>query len=182
MNYTKYYNLEGYLFEDVHYRFHSDGYLGAFDFFSIVIWKANRAKSKIATKLLAKDPQGRRNLESICRDLTSELYKASDDKERLRRLMKDWNFALPMASAILSVLWPDNFTVYDYRVRERIPGFPNLVNLTDFEKIWNGFIAYKEKVVETAPKDLSLRDKDKYLWGESSALQLEQNIRQLFSK
>ena len=70
----RYYDLERYLFEDVHQRFHIDHSIGAFDFCSIVIWKANRAKSKIARKLLAKDPMGRRDLEVIVRTLTASLY------------------------------------------------------------------------------------------------------------
>ena len=109
MDYLKYYNLEQYLFEDVHQRFHSEHSLGAFDFFSIVIWKANRAKSKIALKLLAYGPERKRDLEAIVRTLTSALYNCSNHKERLRLLMVDWKFAVPMASAILSV-WR-----WDYR-------------------------------------------------------------------
>ena len=34
----------------------------------------------------------------------------------MRILIEDWAFRLPMASAILTVLYPDSFTVYDIRV------------------------------------------------------------------
>jgi hypothetical protein len=146
-DYLKYYALERFLFEEVHQRFHADHSLGAFDFFSIVIWKANRAKSRIARKLLTRDAAGRHNLEAISRTLTAALYNAPNHKERLRLLIKEWDFALPMASAILSVCWPEDFTVYDYRVRQRLAGFPELNNLTDFEKIWKGFNEYKAKSI-----------------------------------
>jgi hypothetical protein len=179
-DYLKYFDRERYLFEDVHQRFHTEHSLGAFDFFTIIIWKANRARSKIALKLLAKDPEGRRDLDAICRTLTASLYIAPNHKERLRLLVKDWNFALPMASATLTVCWPEDFTVYDYRVRERLVGFPKLNNSTDFEKVWEGFNEYKAKVSEIAPAELSLRDKDRYLYGKSIALQLNENIRLLF--
>ena len=179
-DYLKYYDLEHYLFEDVHQRFHAEHSLGAFDFFSIIIWKANRAKSKIARKLLDKGPKSRRDLDATCRTLTASLYNAPNHKERLRLLMKDWKFALPMASAILSVCWPEDFTVYDYRVRELLVGFPELNNLTDFEKIWKGYKEYKAKVLEIEPAELNLRDKDRYLWGKSTALQLNEDIRLLF--
>jgi hypothetical protein len=181
-NYLKYYNLESFLFEDVHKRFHTDHSLGAFDFFSIIIWKANRAKSRIALKLLAVDPKGRRDLECIVRTLTSALYKCENEKERLRLLMLDWKFALPMASAILSVCWPDEFTVYDYRIRERLGGFPDLNHLTNFEQIWSGFTRYQGEVCKLAPAKLSLRDKDRFLWGESLALQLNEDIKTLFHR
>jgi len=107
-------------------RFHAEHSLGAFDFFSIIIWKANRAKSKIARRLLKEERKGKRDLETRCRALTKSLYNASDQKERLRLLIKDWGFALPMASAILAICWPEEFTVYDYRVRDQIKGFPKL--------------------------------------------------------
>jgi hypothetical protein len=179
-DYLKYYNLEGYIFEDAHQRFHTEHSMGAFDLFSIIIWKANRAKSKIALKLLAHDPAGRRDLEAIARTLTASLYEAQDHKERLRLLMKDWKFALPMASSILSVCYPEDFTVYDYRVRELLDNFPHINNLIDFEKIWTGYNEYKMKVSQLAPIELNLRDQDRYLWGKSTALQLEADIRQLF--
>ena len=44
----RYYDLETYLFVDVASRFNEHGKLDAFDLFSIIIWKANRAKSKLA--------------------------------------------------------------------------------------------------------------------------------------
>jgi hypothetical protein len=178
-DYLRYFDLETYIFEDVHQRFHAEHSLGAFDLFSIVIWKANRAKSKIALKLLALDPEGRRDLEDIARALTASLYKAPCHKERLRILMKDWKFALPMASSILSACYPEDFTIYDYRVRELIGGFPNLNHLADFEKIWAGYNEYKARVSQLAP-GFTFRDRDKYLYGKSKALQLEADIRRLF--
>ncbi len=65
--------------------------------------------------------------------------------------MKDWNFALPIASVILSACWPGEFPVYDYRVLELLIGFPELKNLSDFEKIRYGYNQYKAKVSEAAP-------------------------------
>ena len=49
LDYQRYYDLETFLFEDVNRRFRDNGSIGAFEFFSIVIWKANRAKSITAT-------------------------------------------------------------------------------------------------------------------------------------
>lgn len=65
MNYCRYYDLETFLFEDVTKRFDDDGSIGAFDLFSIVIWKANRAKSKTAKRLrnLAKPGE---TLDALC--------------------------------------------------------------------------------------------------------------------
>jgi hypothetical protein len=80
----------------------------------------------------------------------------------------------------LTVCWPQDFTVYDYRVRTRLKNFPELNNLSDFEKIWSGYSDYKARVFESVPSVANLRDKDRYLWGESAALQLKKDIKQLF--
>ena len=76
IDFLRYYNLESYLFEDVRRRFHEKGAIGAFDFFSIVIWKANRAKSKIARRLVDRDSQKRAELDPIAQDLTRSLHDA----------------------------------------------------------------------------------------------------------
>jgi hypothetical protein len=169
----KYYDLEQYLFEDVRAAFHRDGYLSAFDFFSIVIWKANRAKSKVAERLTNKRED--RDLKSAVRELTAALYKASDGRERLRVLC-DWKFRLPMATAILTVLWPDEFTVYDIRVCSSLERFHELANQTKFDRVWAGYVTFVEAVREAAPAGLSLRDKDRYLWAKSAMGQLEQDL------
>jgi len=43
----KLYNIERYLFEQVHPRFRNEGTLEPFDFFAIVVWKSNRARTKV---------------------------------------------------------------------------------------------------------------------------------------
>ncbi len=95
-------------------------------------------------------------------------------------LIKDWGFALPMASAILAVCWPEEFAVDDYRVRDQIEGFPKS-NTGNFEKLWEGYQDYKARVSRLVPTGLSLRDKDRYLYGRSNALQLEEDIQRSFN-
>lgn len=180
VDYLKYFDREHYLFDEVCSRFHAEHSLGAFDFFSIVIWKANRAKSKIARRLLKQEMKGKRNLDDRCRALTKSLYDAPDHKERLRLLLMEWGFALPMASAILAVCWPHDFTVYDYRVRDQLEGFAKL-STGNFEKLWTHYQEYKIRVIKQAPNRLTLRDKDRYLYGKSNALQLQNDIRLSFN-
>ena len=168
----RYYDLEAYLLNDVRLRFHAHGFLGAFDFFSIVIWKANRAKTHVARRLLNRDPKHRVTLEPIVRDLTRSLHRARSDEERMRVLLQDWGFALPMASAILAILWPDAFTVYDVRVCDQLGRFGQLVNRTKFESGWEGYRAYREAVRSAVPGLLALRDADRYLWAKSARDQM----------
>jgi hypothetical protein len=182
IDYLRYYDLETYLFEDVHRRFQIEGSLSAFDFFSIVIWKANRAKSKVARRLLVKAPEKVADLDVIVGDLTKALFEAETPRERLRILMEDWGFFLPMASAVLSVLWPDSFTVYDVRACDQLGQYHQLANWTRFDRIWRSYRQFRDAVLAAGPEGLSLRDTDRYLWGRSTALQLRDDIARRFIK
>lgn len=177
MDFRSYYHLESYLFTTVTSRFKSQGYIDAFDFFCIIIWKAERAKSKIAKKLL----KNGKDLDRTACALTWGIAQRPNAKERLRALFSV-GFRLPMSSAILTVLYPEEFTVYDDRVCGVLGGFHKLKNLTNFDNIWEGYQEFKGKVEDSAPGDLSLRDKDRYLWGKSFYEQLREDIQTGFKK
>lgn len=176
-SFLKYYNQENYILTDVRDNFIRQGYLNAFDFFCIIIWKANRAKSKIANRLLDKN----KDLEQSVHELTSKIFKASGDKEKLKVLLEDYLLRLPTASAILSILYPDNFTIYDVRVCDTFPNFKGLDNKSNFEDKWLGYKAFIECVREYGPQDLSLRDKDRLLWGKSFYEQLTNDVKSNFA-
>src|SRR5947209_10390326 len=104
----QFYTLESYLFNTVHRRCAEQGHLGAFDFFCIVIWKANRAKTKVAKRLLA---DSTKTLDEVVVELTKAIAAQKTPKDKMRLLMfGEIRFRLPMASAILTVLYPDEFT------------------------------------------------------------------------
>jgi hypothetical protein len=178
-DYRKFYDLENYLFEEVSRRFSELGYLKAFDFFCIVIWKANRSKSKIAKRLLSK---GHHDLNSAVVSLTKSLADAPDNEGRMKILIKDWGFLLPMASAILTVLYPLSFTIYDVRVCEELKDFDKLQNKTNFDSLWSGYESFIDAVKKIGPSEYSLRDKDRWLWGKSFSQQLDQDIAEKFQK
>ncbi|MEK4449429.1 MULTISPECIES: hypothetical protein [Paenibacillus] len=180
MDYLEQYNQEAYIFDVVRKRFAKQGFLKAYDFFFIIIWKANRAKSKVAKNLMKSNQY--ESLDDAVRVLTESIGKTPDHKDKLRILISDWKFRLPIASAILSVLYPNDFTIYDVRVCEQLNDFHSLNHKGNFEVIWTGYLAYKRKVELTEPVGLSLRDKDRYLWGKSFSKQLEDDIRNCFGK
>jgi hypothetical protein len=177
-NYIDYYDLEKYLFDTVRTTFQKEKQLNAFDFFCIIIWKANRAKSKIANLLLKKG----KDLPEQVKQLTSQIYNIKSINDKLSALMKDWGFRLPMASAILTVLYPDHFTIYDTRVCDILNKHKHIDNRKTFDSKLKGYLEYLEDVKNAEPKFLSLRDKDRYLWGKSFAEQLKKDIATSFHK
>lgn len=182
MDYLKLYDLERYLFDDVRASFEQNNKLSAFDFFCIIIWKANRAKSKVARKLVAKGGNATNNLDTLVERLTSAIAKAADDKARMRILIEDWAFRLPMASAVLTVLYPESFTVYDVRVCYELQNHHNVQNKTLFNDLWDGYQEYIADVKKREPTVAALRNKDRTLWARSFEKQLNDDISTLFKK
>jgi hypothetical protein len=179
-----FYWLEQYLFDDVRRRFLADKQLGAFDFFSIIIWKSNRSKSKVAHRL-RDDYKKYGDLEAIVRTLTSSLAGASD---RLACIMTEWGFQLPLASAVLTVLWPDEFTIFDVRACEALKGlakedFSKLASRTYSPALATDYRRFVDAVRSVEAEGLTnLRDKDRYLWGKSASDQLVRDIASGFAK
>lgn len=163
---------------DVQKSFTKNGHLNAFEFFCIIIWKANRAKTKIFNRLIGSEP----DIEKVVFKLTSAIHSAKKDNEKLRILMFDFGFRLPMASAILAILYPENFTVYDYRVCETLDKYKNIHNIKNFEKLSTQYFEFVESVKLLAVKHGSLRDTDRFLWGKSFHAQLTSDLKQNFAK
>ena len=181
--YSKYADLADYVFGEVRQNFEKRKNLTTVDFFSIIIWKANRAKSKIARRILENPNISKaKNLDSRVKAISENIYSASGPKERLKYLITNCSFRLPMASAILSVLYPDEFTIYDVRVCEELGRYKNLKNKTNFERLWEGYLAYKADVIKKAPNGYTFRQADQYLWGKSFYQQLKKDISNNFVK
>jgi hypothetical protein len=178
-DFLNYYGLENHLFGTVSKNYQMTKTVSAFDFFCIIIWKANRAKSKVANRLL-NEAKGHKNLDSAVSALIKEISSQADMKNRLRVIMDEWGFRLPMASAILTVLYPDDFTIYDVRVCEVLGDFQDAQHKKPFDNLWTRYEEYVQKVKATVTENLSLRDKDRWLWGKSFARQLEGDIENNF--
>lgn len=179
VDYRKYYHLERYLFDEVTKSFQKNSTLSAYDFFCIVIWKANRAKSKVAERLLSQDHS---DLSQAVSALIGNIAKAQGEKARMKVLVSDWGFRLPMASAILTVLYPNAFTVYDVRVCEVLGNYRSAQYRTNFDALWSEYEGYIDAVKKAVAENYELREKDRWLWGKSFSEQLQEDIKANFKK
>lgn len=171
------YDEETYLFQVVGPRFRETGRLDAYDFFFIVRWKANRAISRLARRLLS---QGGPDLPTAVSRLAADLLGAKDPRERFCCLLERWQFRLPIASAVLTVLYPEEFTVYDVRACKELGRFQALKDCRDVADLWSGYLEFKAAVEAEAPAQLSLRDKDRFLWARSRHNDLVRGIERRF--
>lgn len=178
MDEIKYFNLDHLLFEgenSISKKFSKYGFLKAEDFFCILIWKANRAKSKHANRLLKLNPN--KDLETLCKELTESIFQANNDEERFKILRsKNYKFILPTTSAILAVYNPDKFSIYDYRACNILKKYK------DFSKIntWEEYTEFNNAVITQVKQYERLRDKDRYLWGKSFHNELIEGLKNNF--
>lgn len=106
-------------------------------------------------------------------EIAEGIYSAEGDEARLALLMNDrWEFRLPTASAILSVLYPGRFSVYDIRACETLEkmGLGNHKNIGEEKNASATWLAYQRflnAVRAVGPASACLRSKDYYLWGHS---------------
>ncbi|HEY1757709.1 MAG TPA: hypothetical protein VGG72_20220 [Bryobacteraceae bacterium] len=168
-DYLRFYDDEGYLL-DVGKSFRETGNIEPADFYMLLIWKANRAKNRHRDRLKRLADGSFRTAVS---QIASALHATADRKHRLQMLMKKWEFALPTATAILTILYPDEFTVYDYRVCEEVR-LPYTPQASFSDDLWHRYEQFQAAVVDATPKQLTkLRDRDRFLIGRSFRKQLE---------
>src|SRR6266446_3367439 len=165
-DYRKFYDAERYLLDEVGPRFRETGELEPADFFTLLIWKAERKKND-HKKRLAKIAG---SFENAVHQVASELHKSTAHKHRLEVLINKWRFYLPTASAILTILYPDVFTVFDWRVcKEVVCAYEPWRSRRSFSDVlWGRYESFKQAVINQTPTHLSLRDKDRFLIGRST--------------
>lgn len=176
------YALEERLLNNVGHHFRGFGKLSAFDLFCMIIWKANRAKTRIARMLMKRCPG--QSLDEIAEEIGASIHRPGEPRERMAVLFR-YGFRLPMASAILTLLYPDDFTVFDVRACESLRFDPQLISQATSSSINRAWAAYEQYLVQVRasyPSISRLRDKDRALWAESFRRQLQRDIDVGFAK
>ena len=156
-----YYSPETLIFPAIAQSFADDGTLDPIVLYLILDWKAPRARRRHRSRLA----RIAGSFENAVNEIAADVRAATAPEERLGALLTKWGFRLPTASAILTVLYPDMFTVYDVRVCNALRAFHKLGGITWSPKTWREYQRFIGAVRDAAPQGLSLRDCDRWLWG-----------------
>jgi thermostable 8-oxoguanine DNA glycosylase len=160
--YLKYYSLEDYLFGEVNKNFRERGYLTPEEFFAIVFWKRKPAAFQIVP---AWDKE---SIETITGKLNP------DDRENSFNILLGnrggiREVGIAIASAILTVCYPKEFTVLDYRAlnslrklkSDECKKLPLKAENFNLDHYFNYLKICKDLAKEI---DISLRNLDRTLW------------------
>ncbi|MFG1373363.1 thiamine phosphate synthase [Xanthobacter oligotrophicus] len=166
-DYRDYYDIEHRLFPKIHDAFHVGQDIDPVDFYAILVWKANRAKTYHRDRI--EDILHVPSIYEAVPEIISQLRSAKSDKDRLFSLMNVYKFLLPTATSVLSVFYPNEFAIYDRRVCREVGLFYDLAEKKDLnEDLWSSYQSFKMKVAAAVPGAASLRDADRVLWGRSA--------------
>jgi hypothetical protein len=162
------------LFPALQQRFAETGELDPLGFYAILDWKAARARTRHLERL-SDNPEGFTGAVAM---IAAGLRSSAARRDRLVFLMQCWKFRLPTASAILAVLYPDDFTVYDVRVCDVLGDFGGLGDKAWSENLWSEYERYLAAVRNSAPPGTSLRECDRRLWSASKRTALSYELDQ----
>lgn len=156
--YLKYYFLEDHLFGEVNKNFRKQGYLTPEEFFAIIIWKRNASKTKIQRGI-------KKSGKKIPR-ITTAISRAKTLEQKLNILTSFSGIGISIASAILTVCYPKDFTIADYRACASLKDFGEMVdgNPTVSPDAYFDYINLCKKLAKK--HGLSLRDFDRVLWAK----------------
>jgi hypothetical protein len=164
-DYLGFCDSEKYLLNVAGKSFRKTGKLDPVDFMTILIWKAERAKNHHKKRLIR---LGKCTFAKAVAELASGVYQSPSHRERLKYLMEKWWFQLPTATAILTLLYPKDFTVFDWRVCDELDMDYEPWHSRGFsDALWEYYLSFKKAVAQKGPQHLSLRDKDRFFIGRS---------------
>jgi hypothetical protein len=93
-------------------------------------------------------------------------------------LIGKWLFALPTAATILTVFYPEFFTMYDERTRRQTSTM-DWSQRTFTPALWKHYCEFKDKIVALAPPGLTLRDADRYVMGKDTYESRERKLARI---
>ena len=157
--YLKEYELEKQLFGEINRNFKKNKTLSDEEFFKIIIWKSNRVKGKVL--------EGIKKSNKSVKQIMRNVYHVKTPDEKIEILTKIKGIGLPIASAILTVCYPNKFTILDYRVWDILLK-DKKVKAKNPPKTISEYLDYVDICKNYAKKlKLSLRDFDRTMWGRS---------------
>jgi hypothetical protein len=172
-----YYSPETLAFPAIAQSFADTGILEPAALYLILDWKAPRARTKHRDRLV----KTAGSFNAAVNAIATRLHAATGPQQRLCLLVTEWGFRLPTASAILTVLYPDEFTVYDVRVCNALEDFHKLGNMPWSPAAWEEYQVFIGAVRDCAaragaPPGTSLRDCDRWLWGQDKREMLREEL------
>lgn len=164
--YLALYNQEDYLFNFLGPQIRKRGYLTFEEFYKICMWKSVRPKQRYL-----------KNKETI-QAITTEAFLEKDELKKMEKLCTLKGVAIPTASAILTIVYPDRYAIIDIRCLEMLQElkFPlkKIMSLNN----WFKYLAIARELADE--NNLTPRQIDKVLFSMHRELLEQKNYKNLY--
>ena len=164
--YVMLYSLEDYLFSVVGPQIKKRGYINFDDFYKIAMWKSARQKPNYL--------QNKNNIESISKDA----FLIKGELEKMDKLCSLKGVGIPTASAILTIVYPENYAVIDVRCIEMLQELGYSIKKTITPNNWLIYLDIVRKIAKE--NNITSRDVDKALFAMHREFLEGQDYRNLY--
>ncbi len=167
-NYLDLYNIEEYLFKVIGPRIRERGFVEFDDFYQICMWKSARQKQNYL-----------KNKNAI-EDISRKAFAEKDELLKMKQLLELKGVGIPMASAILTIVFPDKYAVIDVRCIQML----NKLGIKIKETITiNRWLEYLKIMRELARENnFTPRQIDQILFSMHREMLEKNNFQNLYSK
>lgn len=161
------YSLEDHLFSVVGPQIKKRGYMTFDDFYRIAMWKSARQKPNYL--------QNKNNVESISKDA----FSIQGESEKMDMLCCLKGVGIPTASAILTIVYPENYAVIDVRCIEMLQELGYSIKKTITPNNWLKYLDITRKIAKE--NNITAREVDKALFAMHREWLESQNYRNLYA-
>lgn len=148
--YIKLYDTEKYLFDVVGFEAKSRGYLTFKEFYQIAMWKSVRPKKRYIAN------ENKQHIKSI----TKMAFARTNEVEKIKLLCELKGVAIPTASAILTIVFPEKYAVIDVRCMETLrEKFKQEIGKYVSLKTWSDYLRIMRKLAKEnniTPRELDM--------------------------
>lgn len=138
------YNIEKQLFKKGQ-QIRAKGWMSKYEFMSICLWKSRRPKQLYL-----------QNTEGQIKAITSKAFSEDDERAKIEHLIQLKGVETPTASALLSVVYPDEYPIIDIRCVSALKEL-NYINWTTITS--SSWVKYLE-IVRGIAKDYGKTPRD----------------------
>ncbi len=166
--YLSLYSTENFLFNKLGPEIKSRGYLIFDDFYKICMWKSRRPKNLYL-----------KNISSVSR-ITKLALKEKDEIKRMEILCGLSGVSVPVASAILTVVYPTKYGIIDIRCLEMLNILGERISTNSNINTWIKFISVMRKIAKE--NNVTPREVDMVLFAMHREKLDNENYKSLYKK
>jgi thermostable 8-oxoguanine DNA glycosylase len=165
--YIRLYDIEYTLFNIIGPAVKKRGYLTFYDFYKICMWKTRRAKNRYLKN------------QNCVEQIAKLAFLEKDENKKMKILCQFDGVSVPVASAILTIVYPEEYGIIDIRCLEMLNTLGFEISKHPNIKTWLKFIKIMRKLAKE--NEITPRKVDMVLFAMHKEMLDKDNYRSLYN-